>query len=189
MSNGNSVYFLKRGHNILLEGEADNKNEDGNNVSTFAIQPPNFVGISPIPKVVVEVGDEVKAGDVLLFDKKRPEIKYVSPVSGEVIAVNRGAKRSIAEVVILKDKEMKYRSVSSFDLESGSREDLVKYLLENGVWPMIRQRPYDIVAETDVIPKNIFISTFDTAPWHQTITSLSREKEKLSRKAWMFLIN
>ena len=29
---------------------------------------------------------------------------------------------------------------------------------------MIRQRPYDIVAEHDVVPDNIFISTFDTAP-------------------------
>ena len=162
--NGNSIYFLKRGHNILLEGEADNKKDDSIEVSTFAVQPPNFIGMSPIPKVIVEVGDEVKAGDVLFFDKKRPDVKYASPVSGEVIAVNRGAKRSIAEVVILKDKEMKYRSVDSFDLENSNREALVEYLLENGVWPMIRQRPYDIVAEPDVVPNNIFISTFDTAP-------------------------
>ena len=120
--------------------------------------------MSPIPKVVVEVGDVIKAGDVLFFDKKRPEVKYAAPVSGEVIAVNRGAKRSIAEVVILKDKEMKYRNVASFDLEKSSREDLVNHLLEYGVWPMIRQRPYNIIAEYDITPKNIFISTFDSAP-------------------------
>ncbi len=161
---GGKVFFLKRGHNILLEGKPSGNNIEDAQVSTFALQPPNFIGMSPIPKVVVEKGDEVKAGDVLFFDKKRPEIKYVSPVSGEVIAVNRGAKRSIAEVVVLKDKEMKYRDVKPFDLEKGSREDLVAYLLEYGAWSMIQQRPYNIVAEPGVTPKNIFISTFDSAP-------------------------
>ncbi len=162
--NGGKVFFLKRGHDILLEGEPAPTLDDSVQATTFALQPTNFIGMSPIPKVVVEPGDEVKAGDVLFFDKKRPEIQYVSPVSGEVAAVNRGAKRAITEVVILGDKETKYREFKTFDLENGTREDLVNYLLESGTWPLIRQRPYDIVAETDVVPNNIFISTFDTAP-------------------------
>ena len=162
--NGDKVFFLKKGHNILLEGESEGNVAEEAQVSTFGIQPPNFIGMSPIPKVVVEVGDVIKAGDILFFDKKRPEVKYASPVSGEVVAVNRGTKRSIAEVVVLKDKEMKYRKVASFDLEKGSREDLVQHLLEYGVWPMIQQRPYDVVAEPGDLPKNIFISTFDSAP-------------------------
>jgi len=95
------VTFLKKGHDILLEGEATKSTNDGAGVTTFAIQPTNFIGMSPIPKVIVSVGDEVKAGDSIFFDKKRPEIQYVAPVSGEVVAINRGAKRSIAEVVIL----------------------------------------------------------------------------------------
>ncbi len=163
-SAGERVLFLKRGYDILLEGESEKTVDGTTQVATFALQPRNFIGMSPIPKVVVEIGDEVKAGDVLFFDKKRPEIKYASPVSGEVIAVNRGDKRAIAEVVVLKDKEMKYREIKSFDFEKGNREDLVNHLLESGVWPLIRQRPYDIVARPDITPKNIFISTFDTAP-------------------------
>lgn len=163
-ANGGKIFFLKRGYDILLEGEPANQIDEAIQSSTFAIQPSNFIGMSPIPKVVVEIGDEVKAGDIIFFDKKRPEIKYAAPVSGEVIAVNRGEKRAITEVVILKDKDIKYRDYESFDLENGKREDLVTYLLESGVWPLIRQRPYDIVAEPGVIPKNIFISTFDTAP-------------------------
>ncbi len=161
---GERVIFLKRGFDILLEGEPEKTVDEEVQAATFALQPRNFIGMSPIPKVVVEIGDEVKAGDPLFFDKKRPEIKYMSPVSGEVIAVNRGEKRAINEVVILKDKVMKYRDYKSFDLEKGNREELVAYLLESGVWPLIQQRPYDIVAEPEVTPKNIFISTFDTAP-------------------------
>ncbi len=161
-SKGTST-VLKKGFDIMLEGDAAKELVELPS-STFAVQPPNFLGISPIPKVEVVAGDEVKAGDIIFYDKKRPEVKYVAPVSGEVVAVNRGAKRSIAEVVILGDKEMKYRTYEAFDFATASREDLVNYLASSGVWPMIRQRPYDVVPNLDDIPKNIFISTFDTAP-------------------------
>ena len=80
---------LKQGHNILLEGKADGSIVAGT-ARTFAVQPPNFRSLSPIPKVEVEVGATVKAGDHLFYDKKNPDVKYVSPVSGEVVAVNRG---------------------------------------------------------------------------------------------------
>jgi len=159
-----SVVRSSRGHDILLEGEAKKTVTAGEQVKTFGILPPNFIGISPIPKVVVEAGQNVKAGDTLFFDKKRPEIKYAAPVSGEVIEVNRGAKRSIAEVVILADKEQKYRDLPTIDLEKASREELVEFLLESGVWPMLRQRPYNIVPDPSVAPRDIFISTFDSAP-------------------------
>jgi len=120
--------------------------------------------MSPIPKVVVAEGDEVKAGDTLFFDKKRPEIMYASPVSGEVVEVKRGAKRAITEVIILADKEVAYKAVSAPAIDTVSREDLVSFLLESGAWPMINQRPFGIVADQSVTPRDIFVSTFDTAP-------------------------
>ena len=157
------VVNLQAGHDIHLEGGA--KEEFLNfTPTTFAVKPTDFVGMSPIPKVEVEIGAEVKSGDVLFFDKKRPDVKYVAPVSGEVVAVNRGEKRSIAEVVILADKEQtNFRSYNIPDL-SASRETLVEFLLGSGVWPMIRQRPYDVVADPLDFPKAIFVSSFDTAP-------------------------
>lgn len=164
MENGKKVTKLNKGFDILLEGEAEKTITQGT-ANTYAIQPGNFIGMSPIPKVTVEAGDEVKAGDPILFDKKRPDILYCAPVSGEVVEVRRGAKRSIKEVVILADKgEMNYKSITAPDLNTVSREDLVKFMLENGAWPLINQRPFDIVPEVDVIPRDIFISTFDTAP-------------------------
>ena len=161
----NPVTVLKRGHDILLVGGAHNQYGDlPFSPRTFAVQPPDFVGIAPIPKVVVEIGDQVKAGDTILFDKTKPDIKHVAPVSGEIIAINRGAKRAINEVVILADTEMKYKELPSFDLEGGSREELVNYLMECGAWLLIRQRPFNIIPDPNEIPRDIFISTFDTAP-------------------------
>lgn len=158
------VVRSSRGHDILLEGEAKATVTMGDHVKTFGVLPPNFIGISPIPKVEVEVGQNVKAGDILFYDKKRPAVKYAAPVSGEVIEINRGAKRSIAEIVILADKELQYRTLPAIDLETVSREALVEFLLESGVWPMLRQRPYNVVPDHTVVPRDIFISTFDSAP-------------------------
>ncbi len=159
---------LKQGFNILLEGKAEGPVQAGsaspNGASTFALQPSNFRGMSPIPKVEVEVGANVKAGDHLFFDKKNPDVKYVSPVSGEVIAINRGERRSIANVVVLADKQQQYRSLIAPNLDTCSRAELVSFLLDTGGWTMLRQRPYNMVADQTEIPENIFISTFDTAP-------------------------
>ena len=114
---GGTYHSLKKGFDISLEGKAEGDATHAG-VSRFAIRPGDFRGMSPIPKVEVEVGFEIKAGDVLFYDKKRPEIQYVSPVSGEVVDIRRGEKRSITEVVILADKELKYKRVSTPDLQS-----------------------------------------------------------------------
>ncbi len=160
-----TLHTLRRGHDILLEGKADQTIKIAEaQVRTFALQPANFIGMSPIPKVEVEPGQQIKAGDVLFFDKKRPEIKYVAPVSGEVIAVNRGEKRSIKEITILADKDVQYRTWSAPDVANSSRDTLVQFLLETGGWTLLRQRPFDIVPDPEDTPRDIFISTFDTAP-------------------------
>lgn len=176
------VSVLSRGHDILLEGAPEEAEAHAIKSKTYAIQPPNFIGNYPIPKMLVEVGAEVKAGDPLFFDKGAPEIKYAAPVSGEVIAVNRGAKRSIAEVVILADSEVKSKTYEAFDLENGSREALVNYLAESGVWPMIRQRPFNVVPALADIPRDIFISTFDTAPLAPDLSIVVEGREAAFQK-------
>jgi Na+-transporting NADH:ubiquinone oxidoreductase subunit A len=177
-----TVTYLKKGHDILLEGEAEKAIDHDVQTNTIGVQPQNFIGMSPIPKVVPEVGSTVKAGDTLFFDKKRPEIKYSAPVSGEVIEIKRGAKRAIAEIIILKDKEVQYRTFDKFDLANGSREDLVNYMLESGVWSFIRQRPFDLIANPADIPTNIFVSTFDSAPLAPDLNFVVAGKEASFQK-------
>jgi Na+-transporting NADH:ubiquinone oxidoreductase subunit A len=162
-TDGRSVKVLKQGFDINLAGKAATKLDTGN-AKTFALQPVNFIGMSPIPKVLVEPGDEVKAGDPIFFDKKRPDIMYCSPVSGEVVDVRRGDKRAIKEIVILADKgDMKFKSITAPSLNA-DRSELVNFLMANGAWPLIVQRPFDVVPDADIVPRNIFISTFDSAP-------------------------
>ncbi len=156
------VYTLTKGYDIPMAGEPQDLIREPK-VTRYAVNPPDYFGLRPIPKMLVEEGDTVKAGDPIFFDKNMTRIKFVAPVSGEVIGINRGLKRSIAEVVILADKDQVSRS---YTLPAGdaSREELVEFLLESGAWPALRQRPYNRVADPDLIPRDIFISTFDTAP-------------------------
>ena len=169
------VHFLTQGFDVNLLGEPVNEVER-KHASTYAMQPPNFIGMSPIPKVVPEVGSTVQAGDVIFYDKKRPDVKYVAPVSGEVIELNRGEKRAITSVVILADKEVQHKKFS-IPAASAGRQELIDFMLESGVWPMLRQRPYNIVAEPEVTPKAIFVSTFDTAPLAPNLNFVVQGKE------------
>lgn len=159
-----NLVVLNQGHNILLEGAAESVVEDAKGVSTYGVTVTDFIGISPIPKMLVEVGANVKAGDPLFYDKKRPEIIHVAPVSGEVIEIKRGQKRAITEVIILADKKISYKKMDTPDLSKATREDLVNFLLSSGAWTLLRQRPYNVLPDPTVMPRDIFISTFDTAP-------------------------
>ncbi len=156
------VYTLTKGYDIPMDGAPADVIRTPK-VTRFAITPPDYFGLMPIPKVVVEEGDVVQAGDPIFYDKKLSRVKFAAPVSGEVIAINRGLKRSIAEIVILADKEQVSREYS-LPAQSASREELVDFLLESGAWPVLRQRPYNVVADPDVVPRDIFVSTFDTSP-------------------------
>lgn len=161
---GSKIKKLKQGYDIKLYGDPEKNINTNATSSTFAMRPPNFRNVSPIPKVEFVAGDEVKAGDILFYDKKDPRVKYAAPVSGEIVEIRRGAKRSISDIIILADKENQYRKYEIPTLEGISREDLVHFMMESGVWALINQRPYDEVADPEVIPANIFVSTFDTAP-------------------------
>ncbi|PSR12514.1 MAG: NADH:ubiquinone reductase (Na(+)-transporting) subunit A [Bacteroidetes bacterium] len=161
---GTPVTVLTKGHDILLEGEAQDKVVPATGVTRYAVQPPNFLGLQPIPKLTVAVGDSVKAGDQLFFDKQMPDVAFVSPVSGEVIEINRGAKRAITEIVILADKTQEYRQVKAPDLAKADQATLLRFMQESGAWSLLHQRPFNIVPDPTRVPRDIFVSTFDTAP-------------------------
>jgi len=157
------VIKLSKGYNLHLAG-APEKETLQRTASRYAVNATDFRGIAPIPKVVVTVGQEVAAGDALFFDKNLPEVIFAAPVSGEVIEVNRGDKRAITTVVILADKTIRYNQFLPFELASADRNQIVKYICEGGVWPMIIERPFGTLADLHRAPDNIFISTFDSAP-------------------------
>ncbi len=156
------VIRIKRGLDIKLRGSAEKIISTAQPATTYAVKPTDFPGINP--RMVAHPGDKVKAGTTLFFDKICPDVKFTSPVSGVVKAVNRGERRRILEVVVEAAGEIQYRDFKASDPASLSREEVINKLQEAGLWPAIRQRPYAIIARCEKEPKAIFISGFDTAP-------------------------
>mgnify|MGYP001164445984 FL=1 len=157
-----NVIKIKKGLDINLKGKASDVLLNGGKSDTYAIVPDYYNGI--VPKVVAKVGEKVKAGSVLMIDKNRPEIKFVSPVSGEVTAVNRGEKRKVLSVVVKPEAQVEYEDFGKKNVASLKREEVKEAIQQAGMWPFIKQRPYDIVASPTDEPRDIFVSAFYSAP-------------------------
>ncbi len=153
---------LKKGLTINLVGEADKVYASVKPTDNYVVKPTDFHGLTP--KLTVKVGDKVKAGTPLFFDKYNDKVNFCSPVSGEVTAIIRGEKRRILEVVIKADAEILYESFTTANATDLSREQIIDGMLKAGVWPFLRQKPYDVVANPTDMPKAIFISAFNSAP-------------------------
>lgn len=152
----------KRGLDIPMEGKAA-ESLGGSFVSpVIAVVPDHYHGITP--KVVVKEGDKVLAGSPLFHDKTFDTMNFVSPVSGTVLAVNRGERRKVLSITVQADQTVEYLKS---ELKSGAGltgDEIKAQLLNAGLWPYIKQRPYDVIANPNKAPKAIFVSAFDSAP-------------------------
>ena len=92
---------IKQGLNIQMVGQAKEEYGRVSQSALIGFNPADFHGITPKP--VAKVGDKVKVGSVLFIDKKNPDLKIVSPVSGELLAINRGERRKILDFVVQND--------------------------------------------------------------------------------------
>ena len=153
---------IKKGLNIRLKGEADKTLSNAPRSRTFVIRPSDFHLITP--KMVVKEGDKIEAGAVLFYSKTNEEIKFVSPVSGTLSKIERGAKRVITSLLIEADPKDNFKDFGTKSPDSMNSEEIKNHLLSAGCWPFIKQRPYDVIANPKVMPKAIFISGYTTAP-------------------------
>lgn len=156
------IIKLRKGLDINLQGKAAASTVELPTTGMYAVSPLDFEGVTP--KLLVKVGDRVKAGTPLFFDKNDARVLFTSPVSGTVSAVNRGEKRKVLNVTVAADAKQEYEEFGAVDLQKADRAQIVEMLLKSGLWTMIMQRPYGIVANPDHTPKAIFVSTFDSAP-------------------------
>ena len=157
-----SLIKLNKGLDINLAGAAEKKLVSVKAADKVTLVPDDFVGSTP--KVVVKAGEAVKAGDVLFTDKLHPEIKFVSPVSGTVEEVVRGERRKVLGVVVVNDGKGTSVELPAVNPTSVSADEIKSALLNAGVWPFIKQRPYNVVANPEVQPRDIFVTAMDTAP-------------------------
>lgn len=156
------IITLRKGLDINLQGKAETRLAEAKASAEYAVSPLDFEGVTP--KLLVKVGDRVKAGQPLFFNKYNDRVLFTSPVSGTVSAVNRGEKRRVLNVTVTPDETQQYEEFAKLDAGKASREEIVELLLRSGLWPLLIQRPYGVIADPEARPKAIFVSAFDTAP-------------------------
>lgn len=152
------VIKIKKGLDIPLMGRASDKVDRSVSIRKFGICPDDFPGYRW--KTAVKAGDSVKAGDPILYAKEDEQIKLVAPVSGVVEDVHRGERRKIEYVAVDGEPgvcKMNVPKASSF-------EDIVIALKNSGLFAMLRQRPFDQVPFMTGKPRDIFVTSFDSAP-------------------------
>ncbi|MBK9592974.1 MAG: Na(+)-translocating NADH-quinone reductase subunit A [Crocinitomicaceae bacterium] len=153
---------IRKGLDIKLIGEAEKVKSGVDFANNFVIKTTDFHGLTP--KLVVKIGDKVKAGSVLFFDKNRESIKFTSPVSGEVTDIVRGEKRKILQININATADIAHEDFGAKDASKLSGDEVKNHLLTTGLWPLVKMRPLDIIANPADKPKAIFISAFDSSP-------------------------
>ena len=172
---------IKKGLDLPIAGAAERRITYARDIGFYAVRPTDYVGL--VPRLLVAEGDRVSAGDALLCDKNDERVRFVSPVSGVVKAVVRGEKRKLLAVVVERgewgnEEGKKNEHISAFDRTSKDEEAatansqfsilnsqlLKESMLQQGLWPMLRQRPFGTVANPDDTPKAIVVSCFDSVP-------------------------
>ncbi len=156
------IIRLRKGLDIKLLGSPEKVINTVKTSETYALCPDDFTGVTPKP--VVKEQQNVKAGEALFIDKNHPEVKFVSPVSGEVVAVTRGARRKVLNIVVKPDANQQFVEFGKKSVQSLSGSEIKSALLESGLFGFFRQRPYDVVANPEDSPRSIFVSAFDSKP-------------------------
>ena len=153
---------IKKGLDIKLVGVAEKNTTKSSQSSVYGVKPEDFHGITP--KLAAKEGAEVKAGDTLFYSKSDERILFPSPVSGKVTEVIRGARRKVLAVKIAADATQVYKDFGVKDADAMSAEEVKNHLFASGCWPFVKQRPYDVVANPNQVPKAIFVSAYASAP-------------------------
>ena len=159
---------------------------------TPAVTPKQVAVIGPDyhdlkPTMLVEVGDEVRLGDVLFEDKKNPAVVYTAPGSGTVSAIHRGERRSFLSCVIDLDQSIDDQDATRTLFEAYPEENLLATehsqfikdrVLKSGLWTALRTRPFSKTPAVDSSPQGVFVSTLDSHPLAMDPAQIISEHER-----------
>lgn len=155
---------VKKGLDLPITGKPEQKIYSAPEPKHVAVIGEDFVGMKPTMNV--KVGDMVKKGELLFSDKKIAGVHFTAPAAGEVVQINRGAKRAFNSMVIKVsgDESVSFKNYKGNDFSEYSSQDLKELLLESGLWNSIRTRPFSKSADPESTPEALFITAIDTNP-------------------------
>lgn len=156
------TFKLKKGLDLPVEGAPEQKIQPGPEYSSVGILGGDYIGLKP--RMLVQEGDQVQRGTPLFCHKDAPDAMMVAPLSGKVVAINRGARRVLQSVVIevsdANDNGVDFSGIGDADTAEG----VTAKLCAAGLWTAFRTRPYSKMPEPGTKPAAIFVTAMDSDP-------------------------
>ncbi len=154
---------IKKGIDLPILGTPVQKITPEPSVKTFALRGAvDFIGLKPSMKVAI--GDKVKVGQPLFQHKENTDVVFPAPVSGTVIAINRGAKRVLESVVIESDGENTQFEAFSKITKKTKADKILSTLVGSGHFIGFKMRPFNKIPNPAEKPDAIFVTAMDTNP-------------------------
>lgn len=154
-------FRIRNGLDLPIAGKPSADISEGLVIRHVALNGQDFIGLKP--RLAVEKGQWVRAGEALWTDHRDPNVNYTAPGSGRIVAINRGARRALETVVIeLDDKAEAIQFETS--TATSDREYLGSLLQRSGLWTAFRTRPFDHVPRSETRPRSIFVTAIDSHP-------------------------
>lgn len=169
------TYKIDKGFDLKISGAATDTQLGYVPPQMFHIRPSDFRWMKP--KLLVQPGSHVDIGTPLFCDKRDERVIIVSPIVGTVTEIVRGEKRVIEEITIDRDADSPTETDVDFPQPTNG-EEVRKQLLQYGLWPCLRQRPFATIPSPDTKPKSVFIPCFDSNPLAPDFNILMRGKEE-----------
>ncbi len=155
---------IRRGLNIPIAGAPEQRIENAKAVGWVALVARDFPELQP--RLKVDLGDRVSLGQPVLIDKNNPDVMFTAPGCGEIVAIHRGARRSLQSVVVRLDgdEEEVFASHERSELTTLDREEVRAVLQASGLWTALRTRPFGKIPAASTSPHSIFVTAIDTNP-------------------------
>lgn len=162
------------GFDLLIAGRPVKTIETIGVSNTMSVNAIDLHGLKPL--MDKQEGDEVRAGEALFHDKNDVRIKVISPYNAVVKEIRRAERRLLIEVVLeVKDKKPG-KIIEPMNLETIKEEELVQALLKTGLWRMLRQMPFNIIADPEKRPKDIYVSCIDNEPLYPDLNFVLKDR-------------
>ena len=157
-------FSIRRGLRLPISGEPNQRISQGRSAKTVALLGRDYVGMRPA--MLVKAGDKVTLGQPLFEDKTNPGVIFTSPAAGKVASINRGEKRALLSIIISREGHAatQFERISSSQLESAGADRIRQVLVDSGMWPAFRTRPFSNVPAVNASTNSIFVSALDTNP-------------------------
>jgi len=155
---------IKKGLDLPISGQPLMQVENSNRVRHTALLGCDYPEVKPA--FLVSEGDRVVLGQPLFSDKKNPRILFTAPASGKITAINRGERRVFLSIVIAIEGEEKktFPVMPAEGLTKLTAGEVEQRLLDSGLWPAFRTRPFSHIPQPESRPAAIFVTLMDTNP-------------------------